>query len=212
MIIIKKSELKLVTYSFFLAHNLGSVFDAALCDIPTQAFLATRVEVGRRIAQVTYALEGDGPMIFVAKDIIQVMMDSLGKYVSGNFELEEETTKRIALFTAVQDRVKALVREVAISALNYMNLQFHQKHVNAWAVLTHASALCPWNANSPSLTNFINYLQSILLITPEEAKDLMNEVPTLVEIAAGRLFSFSLLTSLPIFSNLYLRLPCAYHQ
>jgi hypothetical protein len=161
----------------------AQVFDRALSDIPTQAYLATRVEIGRAIAEVTYALEGDGAMIFVAKDLIMYMMDSLAKYVSGDFELDEETKKRLAYYCATKAAEKEIIKEVASAASEYMNKQFYNKHIDAWTVLCRVSAFCPWNATATSLSQLIEYLKSIKLIELNDSEALLKEVPTFVEIA-----------------------------
>lgn len=181
--------------SFFLFFSflfLAQLLDRALSDIPTQAYLATRVEIGRPIAEVTYALEGDGAMIFIAKDLMKHMMDSLGNYVSGSFELSEESKKRLGYYCATQDKVKEVVKEVASSALDYMNNQIYNKHVDAWAILSHVSAFCPWNATSSSLPKLIEYLKSIKFIEKNESEALLKEVPTFVEIVKGNIIAYTI--------------------
>lgn len=132
-------------------------------------------------------------MIFIAKDLILHMMDSLGNYVSGSFELSAEAKKRLGYYCATQSKVKEVVKEVASSALEYLNIQFYKKHVDAWAIISHVSAFCPWNATSSKLFELIEHLKSIKFIEKNESEDLLKEVPTFVEIAKGNFMLLQLI-------------------
>ncbi len=135
-------------------------------------------------------------MIFVAKDLIRYMMDSLAKYVSGDFELAEETKKRLAYYCATKAKEKEIVKEVASTASQYMNNQFYNKHIDAWTVLCSVSAFCPWNATATSLSQLIEYLKSIKLTELNDSEALLKEVPTFVEIAKGMAYFLFFFVSL----------------
>ena len=172
-------------FFFFFLSFLASSFDRALCDIPTQAYLAARVEIGRPIAKVIYAMEGDGPMIFIAFDLISYMRDCLGKFAGGQMELAEETRRHIQLLCPTQELEKKLIRGVVVPALNYMNNQLDVKHVEAWTFISHVAAFCPWNATQERLKLLVGHLKSLQLVSVNEFEMLMKEVPVLADLAKG---------------------------
>lgn len=127
----------------------------------TLSWLEWRVKIGKPLAFATYALEGDGPMAFVAFEIIELARVGLAKHVASSTTIERRTAR---------------------PALNYLNDQLDKKHEDQYQFLKQARTLCPWNPSQEKLIELHNYCLVKRVLTASQGEEMLKfEVPKFIE-------------------------------
>jgi len=158
-----------------------ATFITTLQNVEYYVQLATRVLVGEELSHAIYALEGDGAMIFVAKEIIEIARDSLAGFTKGETTKEkmDEFRKKIDHYTNNTDVIQSLLRNVAWSALLYLNEQL-ATHSFAWITIQHVNSLCHFKKEIPILLQLTEGTASLklklILILKATKRNLLSKI------------------------------------
>lgn len=106
-------------------------------------------------------LLGDGPMIFVAGDIIQLCVEKLASYSNGEYKVPEKLSKILGEYYLTQEAKIKLLKSIATTAMTYLDDQLYYKHKKSYQIIRHTSSFCPWNIEKTKVTEAIDYFFQI---------------------------------------------------